>query len=91
MINTSAVKENIRDSEKALTIPSLIKEGGVQYGMQSFDQSLMNWYKKDVISYDDAVFYSTNPSEFALRVSGIDATSDRTFADPIVDPGGLTG
>lgn len=91
LINTAAVKDNIRDSEKALAIPSLIKEGGVQYGMQSFDQSLMDWYRKDVISYDDAVFYSTNPSEFALKVSGIDATSDRTFADQLGDSGGPIG
>lgn len=90
LINTAAVKDDIRDSEKALAIPSLIKEGGVQYGMQSFDQSLMDWYRKDVISYDDAVFYSSNPSEFALKVSGIDATSDRTFADRLGDSGGLT-
>ena len=91
LINTAAVKENIRDSEKALAIPSLIKEGGVQYGMQSFDQSLMDWYRKDVISYDDAVFYSSNPSEFALKVSGIDATSDRTFSDRLGDSDGLIG
>ena len=91
LINTAAVKDNIRDSDKALNIPTLIKEGGVQYGMQSFDQSLMDWYRKDVISYDDAVFYSSNPSEFALKVSGIDATSDRTFADRLGDQGGLIG
>jgi twitching motility protein PilT len=89
LINTAAVKENIRDSEKALNIPSLIKEGTVQYGMQAFDQSLMDWYKKDVVSYDDAVFYSTNPSEFALRVSGIEGTSDRTFTDGLSDQGGI--
>jgi len=90
LINTAAVKENIRDSDKALAIPSLIKEGGVQYGMQAFDQSLMDWYRKDVISYDDAVFYSSNPSEFVLKVSGIDASSDRTFADRLGDSSGLT-
>ena len=91
LINTAAVKDNIRDSEKALEIPTLIKEGTVQYGMQAFDQSLMDWYKKDVISYDDAVFYSSNPSEFALKVSGIDSTSDRTFSDGLGDPSsGLT-
>ncbi len=89
LINTAAVKENIRDSEKALNIPSLIKEGTVQYGMQAFDQSLMDWYKKDVVSYEDAVFYSTNPSEFALRVSGIEGTSDRTFTDGLSDQGSI--
>jgi twitching motility protein PilT len=83
LINTAAVRDNIRDREKALNIPELIREGTVQYGMQSFDQSLMNWLRRGVISYENALFYSTNPSEFALRVSGIEGTSDRTFADEI--------
>ena len=94
LINTAAVKDNIRDSEKALNIPGLIRDGTVQYGMQSFDQSLMQWYKKEEISYENALFYSTNPDEFALRVSGIEGTSDRTFADELesesaADQGGV--
>jgi twitching motility protein PilT len=81
LINTAAVADNIRDIEKALNIPDLIAEGTVSYGMQSFDQSLMRWYKDTVISYESALFYSTNPSEFALRVSGVDSASDRTFTE----------
>jgi twitching motility protein PilT len=83
LINTAAVKDNVRDREKALNIPELIREGTVQYGMQSFDQSLMEWYRTGKISYENALFYSTNPSEFALRVSGIEGTSDRTFAEEV--------
>ncbi|HWP36394.1 MAG TPA: type IV pilus twitching motility protein PilT [Gemmatimonadales bacterium] len=89
LINTAAVKDNIRDTEKALNIPDLIKEGTVQYGMQSFDQSLMQWYREGVISYESALFYSSNPSEFALKVSGIEGTSDRTFAEEVSGQGGL--
>src|SRR2546427_5924992 len=40
-----------------------IAEGSVQYGMQSFDQSLLAWYQAGVISYESAIFYATNPSE----------------------------
>jgi twitching motility protein PilT len=79
LINTAAVRDNIRDMNKSLDIPDLIKEGTVQYGMQSFDQSLMNWYSKGVISYESALFYATSPSEFALRVQGIAGTSDTSF------------
>jgi twitching motility protein PilT len=79
LINTAAVRENIRDINKSLNIPHLIAEGTVQYGMQSFDQSLMNWYSKGVISYESALFYATSPSEFALRVQGIAGASDTTF------------
>jgi pilus retraction protein PilT len=79
LVNTEAVRDQIRDLSKALNIPALIKEGGVAYGMQSFDQSLMNWYHKGVISYDDALFTSTNPAEFALRAQGINASSDTSW------------
>jgi twitching motility protein PilT len=81
LINTAAVADNIRDIEKALNIPDLIAEGTVSYGMQSFDQSLMKWYKDEMITYESALFYSSNPSEFALRASGIASASDRTFSD----------
>jgi len=80
LINTAAVRDNIRDMNKALNIPDLIKEGTVQYGMQSFDQSLMALYSKGVISYESAVFYATNPSEFALRVQGVAASSDSSWS-----------
>jgi twitching motility protein PilT len=81
LVNTAAVADNIRDLNRALDIPDLISQGGVTYGMQSFDQSLMRWYQDGVISYDDAVYHATHPSEFALRVSGVSGTSDRTFSD----------
>ena len=80
LINTAAVRDQIRDMTKTLSIPDLIKEGTVQYGMQSFDQSLMHWYSKGIISYESAVFYATNPSEFALRVQGVAGTSDASWS-----------
>jgi twitching motility protein PilT len=79
LINTEAVRDQIRDLSKSLNIPDLIKEGAVAYGMQSFDQSLMNWYHKGVISYDDALFAATNPAEFALRAQGVSASSDTSW------------
>jgi twitching motility protein PilT len=88
LINTAAVADNVRDIEKALNIPDLIAEGTVSYGMQSFDQSLMGWFREGLISYESALFYSSNPSEFALRVSGVDSASDRKFSEVTGDAGG---
>ena len=79
LINTAAVRDQIRDMTKALNIPDLIKEGTTQYGMQSFDQSLMSWYSQGVISMENALFYATNPSEFALRVQGVAGSSDTSW------------
>jgi twitching motility protein PilT len=79
LVNTEAVRDQIRDMSKALNIPQLIREGAVPYGMQSFDQSLMNWYSKGIVSYDDALFAASNPAEFALRVQGIGSASDTSW------------
>jgi twitching motility protein PilT len=80
LVNTQTVRDQIRDMSKTLNIPDLIKEGAVQYGMQSFDQSLMHYYSQGIISYESAVFYATSPSEFALRVQGVAATSDNSWS-----------
>ncbi len=79
LINTAAVRDQIRDMTKSLNIPDLIRDGTVQYGMQSFDQSLMQWYSQGVISYESAIFYATNPSEFALRIQGVAGSSDNSW------------
>jgi twitching motility protein PilT len=80
LINTAAVRDNIRDMSKMLNIPDLIREGAVQYGMQSFDQSLMQLYSRGVVSYESAMFYATSPAEFALRVQGVAGTSDTSWS-----------
>jgi hypothetical protein len=64
----------------------------MSYRMQTFDQSLMAWYKAGAISYESALFYSSNPSEFALRASGISSTSDHSLSNyPGSDPRAATG
>jgi len=79
LINTAAVRDNVRDMTASLNIPDLIKEGTVQYGMQSFDQSLMRWFSLGEITLETALFYCSNPTEFSLQVQGIAGSSDRTF------------
>jgi twitching motility protein PilT len=86
LINTQTVRDQIRDMDKTLNIPDLIKEGAVQYGMQTFDQSLMSYYSQGIISYESAVFYATSPSEFALRVQGVAGTSDTSWSGFESDP-----
>ncbi len=80
LINTATVRDQIRDMSKLLNIPELIKDGTVQYGMQSFDQSLMQLYTRGIVSYESALFYATSPSEFALRVQGVAGTSDTSWS-----------
>jgi twitching motility protein PilT len=49
--------------------------------MQTFDQSLLLLYKKGYITYDEALMTASNPDDFALKVKGIQSTSDLTYED----------
>ena len=76
LINTPFIKECILNKEKTRLIPEAIAAGNVQYGMQTFDQSLYMLYRKGLISYEEALRWASKPDEFKLRVQGIRSTSD---------------
>jgi twitching motility protein PilT len=79
MIATPTIKECITDPEKQAQIRDAIQEGVSQYGMQSFDQSLMDYYAKGVITLETALRNCTNVTQFELKVKGIEGTSDSTW------------
>lgn len=83
LVNTAAVSDRIRQGDMIHTLRDLIAEGRNQYGMQTFDQSLMDLYRRGLISEAAALQYATNPSEFQLRASGIEASSDLTFDETL--------
>jgi twitching motility protein PilT len=80
MVNTAAIAERIRSGNQIHAIPELMADGRVQYGMQTFDQSLMELFKSDKISFDWAMFYASNPAEFSLRASGVEGSNDMGWA-----------
>jgi twitching motility protein PilT len=76
LLATARVRELIEDKDRTKEIPDAIAQGHVSYGMQTFDQSLMWLLKSGLVTYEEALRQATNPDDFALRVSGISATSD---------------
>ncbi len=76
LISTAAVRDYLLDPEKTSAIPDLI-EDGAQYGMMSFDQSIMELHKTGMISFEEAMNQCSNPDEFDMRVRGIMGASDR--------------
>lgn len=79
LIATSTIRDYIREPEKTVMIRQAIQEGFMQYKMQTFDQALMQLYKENKISLEGATRASSNPHEFALRIKGIQASSDTTW------------
>ncbi len=79
MVCTAAIRDYITDPGKTQSIRIAVQEGVNQYGMQTFDQCIMRLYKQELVTLEDALKHCTNPSEFSLRVKGIEATSDKTW------------
>jgi twitching motility protein PilT len=44
--------------------------------MQTFDQSIYSLFKKNIVSYEDALRYASNKDDFKLKVQGISTTSE---------------
>ncbi|MBS2032516.1 MAG: type IV pilus twitching motility protein PilT [Deltaproteobacteria bacterium] len=76
LVSTARTRELIEDKDRTKELHDAITQGTDSYGMQSFDQSLMMLLRAGQISYDEALRQASNPDDFALRVSGIGATSD---------------
>ena len=81
MLGTLSIREAIIDEAKTRTIPSIIAAGITHYGMQTFDQSLLMLYKKGHITYDEALLSASNADDFALKVKGIQSTSDAAWEE----------
>lgn len=81
LISTASIREAIIDPEKTAMILDLIESGNIQYGMQSFDQSIMKLYRSGLISYEEAMAQCSNPDDFDLRVKGITSASDRGWTE----------
>jgi len=79
MVATARIREYIENRNRTREIADAIADGHIQYGMQTFDQSLMGLLEKELIAYEEALKQATNPDDFALKYSGISSTSDTTW------------
>lgn len=81
MLSTARIRELILEEATARVITEQMAKGFDNYGMQSFDQSLMWLLQNGYITYEEALVQSSNPDDFALRVSGIGSTSNESAWD----------
>jgi twitching motility protein PilT len=80
MVNTPTIQEYLLDPAKTLQIKGAMHEGLAQYGMQTFDQSLMKLHMDGLITLEEAIHASSSPTEFELRIRGIQSSSDAKWS-----------
>lgn len=71
LIVNARAKEAIEDPQKTRELSKIIGESRDSFGMQTFDQSLMDLLGKDLIELDEALRLSSNPDDFRLHYSGV--------------------
>jgi twitching motility protein PilT len=61
---TRTLQECVRQPDKLAEIPRHIEQGRDLYGMQTFDQHLLELHQKKLVTYEVARMAATNPEEF---------------------------
>jgi len=69
MIVTAAIKDSILHPDMGIDILEHIEKGRDQYGMQTFDQSIMELLSKGLISEEEAFASATNANDMRLQLN----------------------
>ena len=76
MISTAFIRDGIVDKDKTHLIHGAIAAGTSQYGMQTFDQSILGLFEQGLVSYEEALRWASHVDEFKMKVQGISSTAD---------------
>jgi twitching motility protein PilT len=68
LLVTSTVRELIRDPARTVELKDTIEKGRIQYGMQSFDQHLIELYRAQQITLDTARAAASSPEDLQRAI-----------------------
>jgi twitching motility protein PilT len=97
MICTGTVRDLIKDADRTAELHDYIRDARDQYGMQTFDQHLMDLVTDGTVTYETALATATNAADFELqqrtlrRRSRVATVAEATQApDQDLPPAGFT-
>ncbi|HJQ66707.1 MAG TPA: PilT/PilU family type 4a pilus ATPase [Gemmatimonadales bacterium] len=68
LLATATVRDMIRDPARTPELNEYMRESREQYGMQTFDQHLMDLVSDGTVTYEVAATASSNPADFELQM-----------------------
>jgi twitching motility protein PilT len=68
LVGTLTVQRCIEEPARTVQIQQVIGEGRDTYGMQTFNQSVTEWYQKGMVSYEEAKRNATSQTDFEVEV-----------------------
>jgi twitching motility protein PilT len=82
LIGTLTVQRCIEEPARTGQIPGVIAEGRDTYGMQTFNQSVIDWYQRGIVSYDEARRNSSSPTDFEVEVGKLTMAAEVAARKP---------
>jgi twitching motility protein PilT len=82
LVQTSTIQRCIEDPARTAQIPQSIAEGKDMYGMQTFDQCVLDFYQKNMITYEEALRAASSPTDFEVEVQRLSMTAAAPVAKP---------
>src|SRR3989441_1651910 len=70
MIGTDTARDLIKDPSLTSELHAYIRDARDQYGMQAFDQHLVDLVAGEVVTYETALAAATDPAHFAQQLRG---------------------
>ncbi|OLB19226.1 MAG: type IV pili twitching motility protein PilT [Gemmatimonadetes bacterium 13_2_20CM_69_8] len=71
MICTDTARDLIKDPSLTSELHAYIRDARDQYGMQTFDQHLVDLVAGEVVTYETALAAATDPAHFAQQLRGL--------------------
>ncbi len=85
LVTTSYIRDCVINAEKTAIVRDAIAAGGSQYGMQTFDQSLLALWRRGLVTYDVALQNASHPDDFKLRAQGVNSGGSEAAQAPATD------
>ena len=82
LVATPYIRDSIARRDKTSVINDAIVAGASQYGMQSFDQSILKLVNAGTVSDEEALRWVTNVEELKMQLRGITRGSTATVDAP---------
>ena len=76
LVGTLTVQRCIEEPGRTAQLQQVIAEGRDTYGMQSFNQSAIEWYQKGMVSYEEARRTATSQTDFEVEVERLSMAQD---------------
>ena len=90
LIGTLTVQRCIEEPARTGQLGQVIAEGRDTYGMQTFNQSVIDMYMRGMLTYEEARRGATNPTDFEVEVERLTMVTE-VAARPAAAAAGATG